>query len=174
MSTRQCTKCKRQLSSDDFYTDKTRKDGLKKICKECIRGNMRTGSQKASAPLPEKGAPQPPKAIQAAKHYHPYAPVAAESLTGDFEVETDYPEFDWDEKLEPDQHYSIVDIAPRNSGKSTYVKWTYPFFRSRFDVIIFFCQSQRAQIYKEFLTLEDKRFAFKTFNHDLMDDLKHL
>jgi hypothetical protein len=83
-------------------------------------------------------------------------------------VRTDYPEFDFHEKLDPEKHYSIVDIAARNSGKTTTIKWLWPFLKGLYDIIFFFSQSLKAPIYQSFLEPSDKRFCFPTFNHDLL------
>lgn len=90
------------------------------------------------------------------------------------DIVTDYEEFDWNEALTPGKHFSIADCAPRNSGKTTTISYLWPLFKERYDAIIFFCQSLKASIYKEFLTDNDRRFCFSGFNEDLMHDLKNL
>lgn len=71
-------------------------------------------------------------------------------INRDLEFE-DLPEFNFLEKLEPDKCYSIILSAVRRSGKTTVIRWLYPFFLRTYDIVLFVSNSIHNPIY-DFVT----------------------
>lgn len=66
MNTKQCRKCNQIKSINDFYNDKSQKDGKQNICKICSRKNV----DKYRAENPEKIKEQDKKKYQNNKEYY--------------------------------------------------------------------------------------------------------
>lgn len=72
-----------------------------------------------------------------------------------------------------DKNYAAAFIAPRESGKTTMIKYLYPYWRSIFDKIIFFTKSRQAGIY-DFLNKEDKNFVITHWDLKIIKSLEYL
>jgi hypothetical protein len=57
------------------------------------------------------------------------------------------PEFNFMEKLEPDQTYSMLIAAIRRSGKTTMIRYIYPFLAQTYDIVLFISNSIHNPVY---------------------------
>ena len=83
------------------------------------------------------------------------------------------PDFDLEKLFIPDLHLAIGIFGSRFSGKSTFLEHIYKRLAKKYDLIVWFCQSKAARIYKTiFKDNEDgEDFLYETFSHDLIYDL---
>ena len=186
-----CISCETKKPTTEFYRDKYTKSGYKSRCKECVNNQKVSFKRKKDVEKEDddktvkvakiEGRSTENTIKSSAKTGNLTDNVYTNSYVGpnpmpssSAEIHTDYPEFDWEVALAQDKHFSIADCAPRNSGKTTTISYLWPLFKRRYHAVIFFCQSLKAEIYKSFLTENDRRFCFPTFNEDLLTDLKLL
>jgi hypothetical protein len=85
-----------------------------------------------------------------------------------------YPPFNYEDRIVEGKHYSFAKMGSRNSGKTTHLRHEWPFWRKRYDFIIFFCNSVNAPIYKTFMTDDERHFMFKDYDPNIIDDLERL
>jgi len=83
------------------------------------------------------------------------------------------PLLNFKEMWKSDKNYAAAFIAPRESGKTTMIKYLYPYWRSIFDKIIFFTKSRQAGIY-DFLNKEDKHFVITHWDLKIIKSLEYL
>lgn len=177
VSVKKCSICNESKATIDFYKDKKQPLGLRSACKECDKKRKKENKQKKTLKRErESEIEHDSKKLKSETSEQTLTETAESSedlrdQEGTFQVETNYPEFPWQEKFEPGKHYSTFITASRNSGKTTMLKHLWPFFKSRFDIIIFFTNSLQAAIYKEFLDTEDRKTAFTMYHPGILKDL---
>lgn len=190
MQSKECSLCKKPKALTSYYKDKHQPLGVRSACKECEavkraetkkRKNLidqtslpEAKRQKLEEPVNVKGE-QPSKqekvndAMQLSEG--PIPEHVCHTLHGDVPIETSYPPFDFESCFEKGKHYSVSVIGSRNSGKSTLLVHTWPFYKSRYDLMILFCNTLNADIYNEMLTEQDRELAFDEFTPQILRDL---
>lgn len=163
--TKVCTQCKTEKEKSEFYNDIHQKDGKRPICKECTK-KARTKARDKPKETSNTNEVQNNEA-------NPKSYDTKTFVDQDFVIQTDYPEFPLEEKFVKGKHYSTFISASRNSGKTTWIKSHWKFFKSRFDFIVFFTHSLNASIY-EFLDENDRMFVFDDFNPMILEELETL
>lgn len=177
---KECASCKIVKGRDDFYKDKRGTLGMRPSCKEC-EAVKRKEKQKVA---------QMQKHIQANKRGREddnlkpdfedhvdmaggpkYQTEEAIKLSDYPHIEHDYPFFDFEKKIEVGKHYSMFYMASRNSGKTYLIKHLWPFFKTRFDIQIFFCNSFNAPIYREFLEGSDWLTCYDNYSASVIWDI---
>lgn len=58
-----------------------------------------------------------------------------------------YPFFHIEQEWEPVKHYSMVIDASRGSGKTAFIKAHFEFWKTKYDIILFFCQNPQSEHY---------------------------
>lgn len=88
------------------------------------------------------------------------------NLDADYEIVDDLETFNFSEKFEADQCYSMILAAIRRSGKTTLIKYIYPMLFKQYDFVIFLSNSIHNKIYS-FV----KGLKFKEYTAELIDDI---
>lgn len=198
-----CYDCGKMKPTTDFYKDKWVKRGYKNYCKDCLkkerelrkrredltpkgdylvnaenkdytydkpvekndnnkRGNdMVQGSRNSTDPVPEN------QTKKAKISEEPSMEVLA------YKTLQEVPLLNFKEVWKPDKNYAAAFIAPRESGKSTMIKYLYPYWKSIFDKVIFFTKSYQADIY-DFLDKKDKNFIITHWDLRVLKYLEYL
>lgn len=112
--------------------------------------------------------------------YESEAPVKGESVRSATHkralatlMNMDIPLCNFPELWERDNNYSCCFVAPRRSGKTTMIKYLFPYWRSIFDKVIFCTKSRQADIY-DFLPKEDQDFVITYWDDRFMNYLEYL
>lgn len=165
-----CATCKKQLDETAFWKDKRSSSGYRSSCKDCEKAKKQGRTKKASLPTPQEqlqvNTTENNKVMEGGVKYS-----FDDSFKGNYAIQTEYPEWNFDEKFEIGQHYAIAVVGSRKSGKTTFMKHMWPFFESRFDLIIFFTLSLQAKIY-DFIMKSKKTIALEVFTPQVLDVLE--
>lgn len=156
-----CKACGETKPTTDFYKDKYTKRGYKARCKDCTK-NKKVRYQ----PYGKKEEYTEPSDEKADSN------EIMGSIMGP--VDTNYPQFDFNEKFTKGKHYSAVLVASRNSGKTTLIKSFFPFLRGQYDRIIVFSNSLQAEIYEDFFSKEEEKFIFDKYDPLILKELEKL
>jgi len=186
---RECSVCKTVKPLENFHKDKNQQLGVRSACKECEsqrrkekRGIKAMEKQsenimKRSREFENVDEEEAKKAVKAIDGNGvlvggPVYQTSGEMNPDDYpEIERNYPPFIFKEKYEKGKHYSTFICASRNSGKTYLLKHLWPFYKSLYDLQIFFCNSLNAKIYSEFLTDDDLKTCFSEYDSGIINDL---
>lgn len=89
------------------------------------------------------------------------------TLDEDYKIKDDLETFNFNEKFESDQCYSMILAAIRRSGKTTMIKYIYPMLKKQYDFVVFLSNSIHNNVY-DFVQTPLK---FKDYNSELIDDI---
>jgi len=165
-----CKNCGRDLPISKFYKDSRLKRGYRYVCKACQAEKKASNKNDSLSPKLE----DPVKDISSNIPSEDKSSIVVDDM--DVEIDEDwiipsYPQFEIEKVLEKGKHYSMVMVASRNSGKTTLYSYYHEFFKKMFDIILIFCNSLQAEIYK-FLTPDEKQFAFDTYVPAVLRDME--
>lgn len=168
---KQCTSCKVVKGHEEFYKDKNQLQGIRSSCIDCEKIKRKESRKlkmmrKASEMNDQPIAPKELRNMEITVNPQIQAEqsLVSHTLHGDFPIDTNYPVFNFEEKYEKGKHFSTCVFGSRNSGKSTLLKHVWPFYKTRYDILVFYCNTLRAEIYKDFLTEDDRLTAFDLYN----------
>lgn len=178
-----CYSCAKLKPCNEFYRDNSTRRGYKNYCKECLKEEREIkkkrntltpkGDYLVSAENSNMTYDNPVKVGEKRSH-----------ITAELETEPsmkmlshgtieEIPLLNFKEMWKDDKNYAAAFIAPRESGKTTMIKYLYPYWRSIFDKIIFFTKSRQAGIY-DFLKDEDKNFVITHWDLNIIKRIEYL
>lgn len=160
-----CKTCNETLPISMFHKDKHTLTGFKYTCKDCTKKKKDASKRIVEIAQVKKEEPE-----------NEEASTKKEKLVDNpqkvYQVESGYPEFDFEEKFERGKHYALGFPGSRNSGKTTTLSYVWPFIKDRYDIIILFTNSTNAPIYKTFLDDLDRQFVFDDFKPEVLKDME--
>jgi GTPase SAR1 family protein len=179
--TQKCKKCQENLPISKFHKDKHTKTGLKYTCIDCSNKNKTEKKRSRELELiktlkkdyeGEEEETEPPEKRQRITPEALGRVEIGKVNIEDLQVQTDYPEFDIVSKMEPGEHYAVILVGPRRSGKTTWISYIWSFLKTRYHIIYFFTNSSNAAIYKTFLDEKDLEFMFEEFDASILEDIE--
>lgn len=189
-----CYSCNKIKPYTEFYKDISTKRGYKNYCKLCLKEERQIRNQRNQ--LKPKGdylvsgenssfkydAPQPEDTkrkadssvnVESGKRQKMTLTEAPSMTMLSHGTLDEVPLLNFKEMWKSDKNYAAAFIAPRESGKTTMIKYLYPYWRSIFDRVIFFTKSKQAEIY-DFLPDEDKNFIITHWDLKVLKYIEYL
>lgn len=192
-----CFDCGKMKPCTDFYRDKSTKRGYKNYCKECLKYDRKVRKSNQELTPQSDYLKEPVEDVKDSATNNSTnelkRPSSGESSSDDYsktkasrgdsgkpinEVLShrnlgELPLLDFADTWKSDKNYAAAFVAPRESGKSTLIKYLYPYWKSTFDKVIFFTKSYQADIY-EFLDKKDKNFIITHWDLRVLKYLEYL